>query len=198
MYEVAKCFPPVYDGLSEMLFLGTIPSVGSVKNGFYYLGQGNAFWSLLSEVFRYDFVSLADECKAHGGNDGASISALVKAVKDHRIALYDTINESVRHGSRDDQIDSAVLQSEEALLTILRDSRIRIIFCTSTQALNNLFGIFGGKRRAESVLREVMNLGEDKSPFEKLISPSATALMYGQMTREARLKDWLKIRKYIE
>lgn len=199
MQEVATCFEPVYDKYSKVLFLGTIPSLGSVSHGFYYLGAGNKFWELLSSVTCTDFVSLKNSLKTCYASDNVDkyISQLKKAVLDNKIALYDTIESGIRHGSRDDQIDKAFLQSKEGILEIINNSSVKKIFCTSAQALNNLYKIFGGKTTAESVLRGVMGISEGEVPCEKLLSPSATAIMYGQVTEKARLEDWQKVKKYL-
>ena len=189
----------MFDERSKVLFLGTIPSIGSVKNGFYYLGAGNAFWKLLSAVTSFDFVSLSEGLKKYRGTaDGARyLAALERAVKDYKIALFDTISVSVRHGSRDDQIDEAVLQSKDLILDIVKNSRIKKIFCTSAQAQSNLFRIFGGRRAAQAALSDAADIETDEAIAEKLLSPSATALMYGQVTEEKRLEDWMKIKRYL-
>ena len=197
--ERAVCFPPVYDERSKVLFLGTIPSKGSVKHGFYYLGAGNAFWELLSKVADFDFLSLAENCKSAKCEDQSKTAKdrLIAALLTKNIALYDTIGDSFRHGSRDDQIDSYVLQNRGDVLKIIENSSIKKIFCTSTQALNNLFKIFGGKTAANIALKKAMGLNDSEMPCEKLLSPSATAIMYGQVTPEIRLEDWQKIKKYL-
>ena len=196
MTETAKCFPPVYDKNSKVLLLGTIPSRGSVKHGFYYMGAGNAFWELLSYSLDFDFSSLAAAVK--GADEKTAKTAkerLIAALYANNIALYDTIGEGIRHGSRDDQIDKSVLQQGEDILKIIKNSSVRKIFCTSAQALNNLYKIFGGKVKAEEILRREVGLSDNLMPCEKILSPSATAIMYGQVTNEMRKKDWEKLRQ---
>lgn len=47
---LAHPFPPVYDKNSRVLILGTMPSVASRKNQFYYGHPQNRFWRVLSAV----------------------------------------------------------------------------------------------------------------------------------------------------
>ena len=44
-------FEPVYDEKSELLILGSFPSVISRQNEFYYGNKRNSFWSIMSEFF---------------------------------------------------------------------------------------------------------------------------------------------------
>ena len=43
-------FPPIYDKDSRILILGTMPSVASRQNQFYYGHPQNRFWKVLSVV----------------------------------------------------------------------------------------------------------------------------------------------------
>ena len=47
-------FAPVYDENSEILILGTFPSVKSRENEFYYGHPQNRFWKMLAAVFKDD------------------------------------------------------------------------------------------------------------------------------------------------
>ena len=49
-YEhITHSFKPVYDENSRILILGTLPSVKSRENNFYYGHKQNRFWKLLDE-----------------------------------------------------------------------------------------------------------------------------------------------------
>ena len=45
-------FLPIYDKDSQILILGTFPSVKSRENLFYYGHPKNRFWPLLAELFK--------------------------------------------------------------------------------------------------------------------------------------------------
>ena len=50
-YEhITHSFEPVYDENSRILILGTLPSVASRENNFYYGHKQNRFWKLLPET----------------------------------------------------------------------------------------------------------------------------------------------------
>jgi TDG/mug DNA glycosylase family protein len=85
-------FEPVIFEDSEILILGTFPSIKSFENNFYYSHPKNQFWDILSVVFN-DKKSLTIEEKK-------------KFLKKHKIALWDTICECKRKNgnSRDDNL----------------------------------------------------------------------------------------------
>ena len=50
-YEhITHSFEPVYDKNSRILILGTLPSVASRENNFYYGHKQNRFWKLLAHL----------------------------------------------------------------------------------------------------------------------------------------------------
>lgn len=50
-YEhITHAFTPVYDENSRILILGTLPSVASRENNFYYGHRRNRFWKLLAHL----------------------------------------------------------------------------------------------------------------------------------------------------
>ena len=65
-YEhITHSFEPIYNEDSEILILGTLPSVKSRENNFYYGHKQNRFWKLLAKLcntdrFESDFKSLSD------------------------------------------------------------------------------------------------------------------------------------------
>ena len=50
-YEhIEHTFAPVYDADSEVLILGTLPSVKSRENHFYYGHKQNRFWKVMANL----------------------------------------------------------------------------------------------------------------------------------------------------
>ena len=50
-YEhICHTFKPVYDNNSKILILGSLPSVKSREQGFYYGHPRNRFWKVLAAV----------------------------------------------------------------------------------------------------------------------------------------------------
>ena len=64
-YEhITHTFDPVFDSNSEILILGTFPSVKSRENNFYYGHVQNRFWRVTAAVFGVQTpVSVEDKKK---------------------------------------------------------------------------------------------------------------------------------------
>ncbi len=87
-------FEPVYDKNSKILILGTLPSVKSRENDFYYGHPQNRFWRLVSQLLNEPLPMSTDEKKA----------MLLK----HGIALWDVAAECDIMGSSDSSIKNVV------------------------------------------------------------------------------------------
>ncbi len=79
---------------SEILILGTLPSVKSREDGFYYAHKGNRFFLVLSRIFKED--------------EPLSIRDRKEFLKRHKIALYDVIYECDIKDSDDSSIKNVV------------------------------------------------------------------------------------------
>ncbi len=55
--------PPLYSKNSEILILGSFPSVKSRENEFFYAHPQNRFWKVLSAVFNSPLPQNTDEKK---------------------------------------------------------------------------------------------------------------------------------------
>ena len=61
-------FEPIIFSDSEILILGSFPSIKSFEEGFYYAHPRNQFWPLLAKVFDEDVSTLDNKialCKKH-------------------------------------------------------------------------------------------------------------------------------------
>lgn len=82
-----ECFPPVARGDARLLILGTMPSVESLRQSFYYAHPRNAFWPVMAEVLGAPVPETVEEkCALLTG---------------HRVALWDVARSCVRPGSLD-------------------------------------------------------------------------------------------------
>lgn len=54
-------FEPVFDSESELLILGSFPSVLSFQNNFYYGNPRNRFWGLMQELFCMPIGSIEEK-----------------------------------------------------------------------------------------------------------------------------------------
>lgn len=82
-----ECFPPVARGDARLLILGTMPSVESLRQSFYYAHPRNAFWPVMAEVLGAPVPETVEEKRA--------------LLTGHRVALWDVARSCVRLGSLD-------------------------------------------------------------------------------------------------
>ncbi|WP_457564474.1 DNA-deoxyinosine glycosylase [Caminibacter sp.] len=86
-------FEPIIFENSEILILGTFPSIKSFENNFYYSHPKNQFWDILAIVFN--------------DKKPETIEEKIEFLKKHKIALWDSICECKRKegNSRDDNLE---------------------------------------------------------------------------------------------
>ena len=94
-YEhIEHTFAPVYDADSEVLILGTLPSVKSRENHFYYGHKQNRFWKVLADLCGEPVPETIEEKKAMLFRRG--------------VAVYDVIEQCSIIGSSDSSIKDVV------------------------------------------------------------------------------------------
>lgn len=111
-------FDVVIDAESRILILGSFPSVLSRNKGFYYMNPKNRFWSVLSEIFQEDFVSV-------------DIQGKLNLLHRHHIALYDVVESCDLQGSADSSIKNIIVAD---LDKIIRSAPIRKIYLNGSKA----------------------------------------------------------------
>ncbi len=112
-YEhIVHPFPPLFDENSEILILGSLPSVKSREQMFFYGHPQNRFWPLMAMLLDEPVPRSVEEKK--------------QLVLKHHIALWDTIYSCDIIGSGDSSIKNAVPTD---LVPIVQGSKIRKIFC---------------------------------------------------------------------
>ena len=88
-------FEPVFDHSSRILILGTLPSVKSREQNFYYGHPQNRFWKLLARICETEPVP-------------ATIEEKKAFLLEHHIAVWDVIAECDIIGSSDSSIKNVV------------------------------------------------------------------------------------------
>ena len=117
-YEhIVHSFEPVYDKASEILILGTLPSVKSRENNFYYGHKQNRFWKVLATLLKEPVPHTIEEKKA--------------MLLAHRIALWDVIQSCDIKGSSDSSIKNV---KPTELRKILDASNIKQIYANGSKA----------------------------------------------------------------
>lgn len=105
-------FPPLYDEHSEILILGSLPSVKSREQMFFYGHPQNRFWKVLSAVLGETLPTTVEEKKQ-------------MLLRNH-IALWDTIYSCDIIGSSDSSIRNVVPTDLNRILT---ESAVSRIYC---------------------------------------------------------------------
>ncbi len=100
-----RAFPPVVDGRTRLLILGSLPGDASLNAAQYYAHPQNAFWRLIGGVIGCDLAALAYPHR-------------LDALKGAGVGLWDVIASAERTGS----LDAAIRSPEEADLVGLIDS----------------------------------------------------------------------------
>lgn len=109
--------PPLYDEHSEILILGSFPSVKSREAMFFYGHPQNRFWKVISAVFKQEEPKTIDEKR--------------QFLLSHHIALWDVIASCDIEGSADSTIKN--VQAND-LSSILTTANIRQIFVNGKTA----------------------------------------------------------------
>ena len=112
---------PFINKNSEILILGSIPSVKSRQLGFYYSHPQNKFWKVLSKVYSVEEPKTIEDKK--------------RFLNTHKIALYDVIEECEINGSSDNSIKNIKVNDIKKLI---KNTNITKIFTTGKKA-NQLY-----------------------------------------------------------
>ena len=85
---------------SEILILGTFPSVITLEYGVYYANRGNRFWSLITELYGEEKPEVLGK-KDYINESRQFTNGFLKR---HHLALWDIYKSVVREGSSDKNI----------------------------------------------------------------------------------------------
>ena len=115
--HITHTFEPVFDKHSKILILGSLPSVKSREQGFYYGHERNRFWKVLAAVTDMPVPQTVGEKEAF----------LIAA----HIAVWDVIQQCDIIGSSDASIKNV---TPTDIQKILGGSDIRAIFANGSTA----------------------------------------------------------------
>ena len=111
---------PFYDEGSNILILGSFPSVKSREQMFFYGHPQNRFWKVVASVFEDEIPATVPEKK--------------RFLARHHIALWDVIGSCDIKGSSDSSIENVVAND---LSVILDNAKIERIFVNGRTAEKN-------------------------------------------------------------
>ncbi len=108
---------PFYDKNSEILILGSIPSVKSRELGFYYMHPQNRFWRILEKVYEEPLPVTIAEKKDF--------------LKKHKIALWDVLSSCTIDASSDASIKNIKVNNIQKLI---KETNVKRIYTTGKKA----------------------------------------------------------------
>ncbi len=115
--HISHTFSPVYDTNSEILVLGSFPSVKSREEGFYYGHPRNRFWKVMSAICNRVEPQTIEEKK--------------KMLLENHIAIWDVIDSCDIKGSSDSSIKNVVPAD---IAGLLEKTQINKIFANGKTA----------------------------------------------------------------
>ncbi|MBR3868720.1 MAG: DNA-deoxyinosine glycosylase [Clostridia bacterium] len=109
--------PPLFDKNSEILILGSFPSVKSREECFFYGHPQNRFWKIIARILNEKTPETIQEKKA--------------LMLRHKIAMWDVIHSCEIEGSADSTIKNVVPND---LSIILKTAKIKRIYVNGKKA----------------------------------------------------------------
>ena len=92
--HITHTFEPVFDNHSKILILGSLPSVRSREQGFYYGHPRNRFWKVISTLVKK--------------SEPESINEKKQLLLDSHIAIWDVVQQCDIIGSSDASIRNVI------------------------------------------------------------------------------------------
>ena len=109
---ISHPFPPLYDQNSEILILGSFPSVKSRETMFFYGHPQNRFWKVISAIYKEPEPDTIQEKR--------------ELLLRHQIALWDVIKSCDITGSSDSSIRSVIPNDLSEILDTAPIGRIYV------------------------------------------------------------------------
>ena len=115
--KIVHPIPPLYNENSEILILGSFPSVKSREQSFFYGHPQNRFWKIISNLFGCELP--------------ANVEEKTNLILSHHLALWDVIGSCEIIGSADSSIKNVVAND---IGEIIKKSKIEKIFVNGKTA----------------------------------------------------------------
>ena len=95
--NVKHTLKPIYNKFSKVLILGSMPSIISRENNFYYAHKTNRFWPILSILFNTELKTISNK---------------ENFLLNNNIAIFDMIKECDINGSSDSSIKNIKINNK--------------------------------------------------------------------------------------
>ena len=160
-------FDPILPSKPKVLILGTMPSKQSFEKKQYYGNPRNHFWPILFELFGQEPI--------------VDYDTKITFVKQHKIALWDTIGSCYREGS----LDANILEEEpnDILKLLELNPTIQLIACNGTKSY-------------QTFKKNIIVDADSQVNVIKLPSSSPIPGRYTK-TFSGKVEEWAKILDYL-
>lgn len=163
-------FEPFYNSDSKILILGSIPSIKSREQGFYYGHPQNRFWLVLAQIFKEKVPITIKEKK--------------EFLKKHNIALWDVLDSCEIENSSDSSIKDPTVND---IRIILNNSKIERIYTAGKTAYNLYNKYLLNKVGKETIYLPSTSPANCKMKLEDLVKE------YQKINYEKEVKLWKKL-----
>ncbi|MDB2705745.1 DNA-deoxyinosine glycosylase, partial [Pseudomonadota bacterium] len=118
--DTPSSFAAIENADAEILILGSVPSVESLKQQHYYAHPRNVFWRIMKGLFSFaDELSYSQRC-----------TRLIK----HKIAVWDVLQSCQRQGSLDSNIVASSIITNNFTHFLQQHQKIRLIVFNGAKA----------------------------------------------------------------
>lgn len=162
-------FPAVAKSEAQILILGSMPGVESLKQQQYYAHPRNAFWPIMAELFHLDLA--------------ANYKQRCDFIAEKGIAIWDVLKACHRPGSLDQDIDADTVEANDFSLFFAAHTNINAVF-------------FNGAKAEQLFNRCVLPKLEAKYDYLVYLRMPSTSPAHAAMTLEQKIKAWKKIQSY--
>ncbi|MBE6140064.1 MAG: DNA-deoxyinosine glycosylase [Firmicutes bacterium] len=114
--KVIHPLEPIFTKNSKILILGTMPSVISRQEKFYYANPQNRFWPVLENIFHVKLLNYEEK---------------INFLNEKNIALWDVIESCEINNSQDSSIKNIKFND---IISLINKTNIKIVFCTGKKA----------------------------------------------------------------
>ena len=132
--RIKHTIKPIFNKDSKVLILGSLPSVKSRAEGFFYGHPQNRFWSVISSIYSLEVPKTIDD--------------KIKMLINNNIAVWDVIDSCDIIGSSDSSIKNVVPAD---LSTILNNCNIQNIYANGKTA-GNLYKKYSEKNTGIKII----------------------------------------------